>query len=144
MFTGNSRLLSWKLKIMRSCIKFMLLDDIYHLLKSCQHDDLHIFMFLSRHLSPSISCQIKHLNPHNSEVILLTLEKQKHWHQIFYEFIAAILWGVCWGWNHDCWIVNENVCLFWEETNRVSDNSPEGELEWKNQQSSLEFSKEYF
>ena len=66
MFTGNSRLLSWKLKIMRSCIKFMLLDDIYHLLKSCQHDDLHIFMFLSRHLSPSISCQIKHLNPHNS------------------------------------------------------------------------------
>ena len=76
MFTGNSRLLSWKLKIMRSCIKFMLLDDIYHLLKSCQHDDLHIFMFLSRHLSPSISCQIKHLNPHNSEVILLTLENK--------------------------------------------------------------------
>ena len=66
MFTGNSRLLSWKLKIMRSCIKFMFLDDIYHLLKSCQHDDLHIFMFLSRHLSPSISCQIKHLNPNNS------------------------------------------------------------------------------
>ena len=69
--------------------------------KSCEHDDLHIFMSRVRHLSPSISCQIKHLNPNNSS----DFSKQKHCHHyhsanihnfIVLRFILPFHLVVCW------------------------------------------------
>ena len=56
---------SFKIYCQWSIIKNPILFSSWDL-KSCEHDDLHISMSAPRHLSPSISCQIKHLNPNNS------------------------------------------------------------------------------
>ena len=77
--------------------EFVLMLDV----KSCEHDDLHIFMSRVRHLSPSIGCQIKHLNPNNSS----DFSKQKHCHHyhsanihniIVLRFILPFHLVVCW------------------------------------------------
>ena len=116
--------------------QFVLMFEV----KSCEHDDLHIFMSRVRHLSPSISCQIKHLNPNNSS----DFSKQKHCHQSplpfckhsqFYCLKIYITFppgGLLAG-PVKCYQYN-NIKIFIlekrEKTNQVSNISPEGKTSW--------------